>query len=127
MARLRVMPWLALCLAVAIGLSASGCGGNPQHVKVAQAKKQIGEFMTGMESYKMRFKKYPPQEEGLDGLIHNVAELNLIHRESIPPDPWGNAYQYTLVDRQTYRILSYGADGAPGGEGLNSDLSSDAL
>ncbi|HNS20830.1 MAG TPA: type II secretion system major pseudopilin GspG [Sedimentisphaerales bacterium] len=40
-------------------------------------------------------------------------------------DPWGNEYQY-LAEGQTnvgsYDIISYGADGAEGGEGDNADI-----
>ncbi len=43
----------------------------------------------------------------------------------IPQDPWGNAYQYTKEGARKYRIVSLGADGVPGGEGINSDISSD--
>jgi general secretion pathway protein G len=34
-------------------------------------------------------------------------------------DPWGNEYKYELG----YRLLSYGADGKPGGKGENRDIS----
>lgn len=44
-------------------------------------------------------------------------------------DPWGNPY-YLLVPgpgNYPYEIVSYGADGEPGGEGENADLSSVSL
>lgn len=39
----------------------------------------------------------------------------------LPLDPWGNSYVYELRD-ETPLVTSYGADGAPGGEGANADL-----
>lgn len=38
-------------------------------------------------------------------------------------DPWGNAYQYEVgADHQSFRLFSFGADGAPGGRGASADL-----
>ncbi len=43
----------------------------------------------------------------------------------VPMDPWGNAYIYQKHDSRKYTILSYGADGTPGGDDINADISSD--
>ncbi|WP_134599517.1 type II secretion system major pseudopilin GspG, partial [Pseudomonas aeruginosa] len=42
----------------------------------------------------------------------------------LPVDPWGNPYQYIVPGSQgnAYDLLSYGADGRSGGEGLNADI-----
>ncbi len=40
--------------------------------------------------------------------------------------PWGNPYLYA-VDGSEYLIVSYGADGRPGGSEEDSDISSDNL
>jgi len=42
----------------------------------------------------------------------------------LPLDPWNFAYQYTLPgsDGQPFALFSLGADGQPGGEGLNADV-----
>jgi general secretion pathway protein G len=41
---------------------------------------------------------------------------------SIPPDRWGNPYVYEPQPDATYRVISYGEDGQPGGEGLSADI-----
>lgn len=48
---------------------------------------------------------------------------------SAPEDPWGRAYVYEPPPRGTddYRILTYGADGTPGGEGPNLDIDHEML
>jgi general secretion pathway protein G len=45
----------------------------------------------------------------------------------IPKDPWGNPYVYTRdpPGGQPYLIISYGADGKPGGIDAAADLRSD--
>ena len=42
----------------------------------------------------------------------------------IPPDPWGNEYQYKTPgpNNLPYEIFSFGADGEKGGEGKNADI-----
>ena len=41
-------------------------------------------------------------------------------------DPWDRSYLYVMPgpDGHPYEVLSYGADGQPGGEGENADISS---
>ena len=42
----------------------------------------------------------------------------------VPTDPWGNPYQYRFPGERggAYDLYSLGADGEPGGEGLNADI-----
>jgi general secretion pathway protein G len=44
-----------------------------------------------------------------------------------PNDPWGNPYLYTKQGSSKYLISSLGADGAPGGQGEDQDLTSDNI
>lgn len=48
---------------------------------------------------------------------------------SLPSDPWGNAYVYEAprAEGQSFKLLTYGADGAPGGEGVDSDIDYESL
>lgn len=43
---------------------------------------------------------------------------------SVPRDPWKNEYAYEPAARGggTYRVISYGKDGQPGGEGDDADI-----
>ena len=46
-------------------------------------------------------------------------------KKDLPPDPWGKPYVYKSPgDHGVYDIISYGADGAPGGDGNNRDITS---
>ena len=43
--------------------------------------------------------------------------------KEIPLDPWGNPYEYRAPgEHGDYDIISYGADGQPGGEGADMDV-----
>lgn len=41
--------------------------------------------------------------------------------DEVPDDPWGNPFQYKVIGNR-YQIISFGADGVPGGEGENEDI-----
>jgi general secretion pathway protein G len=41
----------------------------------------------------------------------------------VPKDPWGNEYKYSAPGQAgPYDIVSLGADGKEGGEGVNKDI-----
>jgi len=67
---------------------------------------------------------------GLDALVKNPAAPNwngpYLKKNVVPVDPWGKPYQYKCCpgDHGDYDIWSFGADGAPGGDGENADVTS---
>ncbi len=54
-----------------------------------------------------------------------------VETQGIPRDPWGNPYHYACpgeLNQDGYDIISYGADGRPGGVGLwDADISNAEL
>jgi general secretion pathway protein G len=47
-------------------------------------------------------------------------------RKAVPLDPWNHPYVYICPGQQnplgTYDLMSYGADGQPGGDKENADI-----
>ncbi len=82
-----------------------------------KAWQDIQVIMKLLESYKTKNGKYPTTSEGL-------AALSGL--DTVPdPDPWGKQYQYTSPGKYNdYDLSSLGADGAPGGDGENADITS---
>jgi len=39
-------------------------------------------------------------------------------------DPWGNSYDYKQMSSRKFLITCFGADGLPGGEGVDADITS---
>jgi len=73
--------------------------------------------------------RYPDTGQGLDMLMRNPGTPNWSGpylKRDVPKDPWGNAYKYRCCPGQhgDYDLWSEGADGAPGGEGENADVTS---
>lgn len=52
--------------------------------------------------------------------LKEVVDANL--RESLPKDGWERDFAYELSDEYGYELTSWGADGAPGGDGGNHDI-----
>lgn len=98
--------------------------GSIDDANVAAAKAQIKNFETLLVSYKLKVKRLPDR---LEDLINNSTGVNFMNAKTLPKDPWGNDYHYTVNGSSDYTIVSYGADGAAGGSGYDADITSDDL
>lgn len=106
--------------------------GRTDDAKVAQAKIQTKNFETALKLFKMDNGFYPSTEQGLEALIKEpeIGQIpkhfrkgGYLEKKGIPPDPWDNAYAYISPGTDNdYEIISYGADGEPGGEGYDADI-----
>ena len=48
-----------------------------------------------------------------------------LKKEAVPKDPWNNDFKYTSPGQHGgYDLVSYGADGREGGDGVNKDITS---
>ena len=118
---LMVVIAIIATLATIVGVNVLGAMDKAD---VGKAKAQISNFKTALVGYKLEYKKFP---QSLDGLVNNPKGLNYLDSREIPLDPWGNPYHYTIEGSRHFRIISYGADGTPGGTGYDADIDSDAL
>jgi general secretion pathway protein G len=89
---------------------------------------QVNSFMTALGSYKLDTSMFPTTEQGLQALRAKPGDLANWNGpylpKEIPADPWGRPYIYKYPGDHGDEpdIVSYGADGAPGGEGVNADI-----
>ena len=96
--------------------------------RVVAARAQIGSFMTALGSYKLDTGVLPSTDEGLQALRVKPGNLDQWQGpylpKDIPLDPWGHAYVYKYPGEHGDEpdIISYGADGQPGGDGYNADI-----
>ena len=100
-----------------------------KRANISAAKTQIKMFDDALTNYKMDVGSYPETDAGLQALVENPDDNEkwrgpYLKPASIPKDPWGNDYVYICPgdNAREYDIVSYGADGQPGGEGDNADL-----
>jgi len=115
---LIVMAILAM-LAALVGPALFGNLGRGQR---SAAQAQITQLTTALDTYRLDIGQYP---RTLEGLVENDTGRDLWNgpylRGEVPADPWGNEYQYE-PQGDDFRLLSFGADGAPGGEDDDADI-----
>lgn len=101
--------------------------------RVTTARAQIESLVTALDAYRLDNGRYPTTAQGLGALWQKPTVEPPMNwtapylRKAAPNDPWGRPYVYLapgLVNPSTYDLLSYGADGTPGGEGENADVMS---
>jgi general secretion pathway protein G len=100
--------------------------------KDATAKSQIEMLGAALDSYRLDNGRYPSTEQGLAALWETPTTEPRPNnwrgpylRKAVPNDPWGNPYVYSSPgenSKQGYDLLSYGADGQPGGEDDDADV-----
>jgi len=108
--------------------------GRTDDAKVTDARVQIKNIETSLKLYKLDTGTYPTTEQGLNALVtkptvgvipKNYKEGGYLESKKVPQDPWGNEYIYVSPgEHGDYDLLSYGADGAKGGDGKNADITS---
>lgn len=88
----------------------------------ATAASQISNLESALDTYRLDVGRYP---ETLSGLIENDTGRDSWNgpylRGALPKDPWDNDYFYQPGDKD-FVLMSYGQDGAPGGEGDDADI-----
>jgi general secretion pathway protein G len=94
-------------------------------IKLARA--QIEAFGKALDQYRLDTGHYPATVLGLKSLVAkpaNEAKWDGSYlKKEVPLDPWGNDYVYRSPGQNgEYDIVSYGKDGAAGGEGENADI-----
>ena len=102
--------------------------GRAEAAKVVAAKAQINNFAAALGTYKLDTSTFPTSEAGLAALRVKPANINKWDgpylQMEVPLDPWGHPYIYKYPGEHGDEpdIISYGADGQPGGEGTNADI-----
>ena len=100
-----------------------------KNANIGAAKSQIKLLVDAVNGYKLAYKDCPQGENGLQALVENVEDKENWTpslQGALPKDPWGNDYIYKCPgdENRPFEIISYGADGEPGGEDENADINS---
>lgn len=95
--------------------------------EVKTARAQIDAFEKALDQYRLDVGRYPTSEQGLQALMEAPAGTTRwtgpYLKKAVPADPWGQPYQYRQPgEHGEFDILSWGADGKPGGEGTDADI-----
>lgn len=105
---------------------------RPDEARVVAARSDIRAIMGALKLYRLDNGIYPSTDQGLQALVVR-PDTGVIPRnwkqggylDRVPKDPWGAPYQYLNPGvHGEIDVFSLGADGAPGGEGINADIGS---
>ena len=102
--------------------------GRERKARSQAARTQIELLGTALDTFRLDIGRYPSSQEGL----HVLQEGRGIPgwdgpylKKGVPADPWGRPYLYVSPgEHGDYDLFTYGADGAPGGDGDARDLAS---
>jgi general secretion pathway protein G len=97
--------------------------------RVQTVKIQFSEIGKALDRYNLDCNSYPTTEEGLITLVEPSAKCKNwgpkpYMKKQLMQDPWGNEVIYERTSSSDYVLLSLGADGNEGGEGLDADIRS---
>jgi general secretion pathway protein G len=95
--------------------------------KSKTANIQIQQIRAAMDIYLTDVGRYPGEGDGIAALVAAPSGVGnwsgpYLKDGRIPLDPWGRAYIFQPTADMPNRVVSYGADGTPGGEGPNADI-----
>jgi general secretion pathway protein G len=104
--------------------------GRPDEARATAAKHDVGTINQALKLYRLDIGRYPTTEQGLKALVERPTSEPIPQNwkaggylSSVPKDPWGNPYQYSNPGtRGEIDVISYGADGKPGGTGTDADI-----
>ena len=98
--------------------------------RVTAARTDVGNLTQALKLYRLDNQRYPSAEQGLEALVRKPTAGTVppnwrSYLDKLPNDPWGRPYQYLNPGTQgEIDIYSLGADGQPGGEGVDADVGS---
>ena len=98
--------------------------------RATAAKTDVNNLMQALKLYRLDNQRYPTAEQGLQALLTKpttgpVASNWKSYLDKLPNDPWGRPYLYLNPGvKGEIDVMSFGADGQPGGEGKNADVGS---
>jgi general secretion pathway protein G len=112
----RLALFTVIPLATAMAFALTWVGVDPTLTPPQrQARADIRRMEGFLKSYFRITGRYPTQAEG----IYPLLQAGLLRE--VPYDPWGRPYVYYVKGKSGY-VLSRGADGLPGGEGEDADV-----
>lgn len=115
-----------LIVIIILGLLASLVGprlfSKVDKARIQTAKAQIELLSAAIDTYRLDIGKFPSFLEELRRSDDPNWDGPYLPK-AIPLDPWNNPYDYKYPgEHGPYDIISYGADGKPGGTGNDGDI-----
>lgn len=101
---------------------------RPDEARVVKAKQDVLAIQNALDLYKLDNGFYPSTEQGLMALVEKPTTSPeprdwKMYLKTVPKDPWGRDYLYLNPGQHgEIDVFTYGADGQPGGTGINAEI-----
>ena len=121
---------VVVIIGILVALLAPKLMDRPDEARVIAAQHDIRTIIGALKLYRLDNGVYPTSAQGLEALVTKpdsdpVPAKWRPYLDNIPEDPWNGKYQYINPGvHGDIDVISLGADGAPGGEGINADIGS---
>ncbi|KMW59412.1 General secretion pathway protein G [Candidatus Rhodobacter oscarellae] len=103
--------------------------GRPDEARVTVVGTDLRSIAGALQLYRLDNGAYPTTAQGLAALAVRPVSPPLPrswpeggYLSTVPLDPWGAPYVYR-AEGARFDLVSHGADSAPGGEGVEADIS----
>ena len=123
---------VVVILGILAGLIVPRIMDKPEEAKRTKAEIQIKALEQALKFFKLDNGSYPTTEQGLQALVEppSVGSLakrwkegGYLEKGKVPQDPWYSDFIYIAPGLHSdFDLMSYGADGEPGGEGHGEDI-----
>ncbi|MET0204649.1 MAG: type II secretion system major pseudopilin GspG [Casimicrobiaceae bacterium] len=105
---------------------------RPDEARNVAAKSDLATIVGALKLYRLDNQRFPTTEQGLTALVAKPQQAPVPpywkpggYLERLPKDPWGRPYQYLNPGlKSEVDVFSFGADGQPGGTGIDADVGS---
>jgi general secretion pathway protein G len=107
---------------------------NVGDAKLSATRAQVEVFGLALDAYRLDNDYYPSTPQGLEALRRRPAGTPTPRnwrgpylKKEVPLDPYGRPYVYRSpgdANPDSYDLVSFGRDGAPGGDGEDADVTS---
>lgn len=102
--------------------------GRPDEARMTVAETDMRSIAGALQLYRLDNGRYPTTAQGLAALTERPSSPPVPrtwpsggYLSSLPLDPWGTPYVYRAQEGR-FDLVSLGADAAPGGDGVASDI-----
>lgn len=120
---------VVVILGILAAIVAPNVIGRIDDAQVTRVQGDLHGVENALKFYRLDNFRYPTTEQGLEALVNKPADPTLTnwktggYLDRLPKDPWGNRYLYLNPGNHgEVDVYTLGADGRPGGEGLDADM-----
>lgn len=110
---MEVMLVLVIIAAIA-SLVITNLGSFQERANKRVATAKVNTIATAVKSYRIEMRSLPPDLAALHTQPSNVANASdwmQVLTEPAGADPWGNDYEYEVIDGSNFEVRSLGPDG----------------